>query len=133
MQIKYIKHARFLRASHTFLALLFAMFFSMAANLSVAADEKVNLNQADAETLQYIPGIGPSKSQLIVQAREELGEFSSFEQLLEIRGIGEKLLSKIQAHGTLQGGVSELTEEMQENPPTNKVTHTTESQQGSSS
>ncbi len=84
---------------------------------STAMAEKVNLNQANAETLQYIPGIGPGKSADIITLRDQTGGFKNIDELLDVPGIGEKTLEDIKKYGTLEGGVSELTEEMQENPP----------------
>ncbi len=91
------------------------MAISLFSHAAMA--EKVNLNQADAETLQYIPGIGPGKSADMIKYREQLGGFKSYEDLLDISGIGEKTLEGIKKYGTLEGGVSELSQEMRDNPP----------------
>ena len=107
---------RFFR--HAMMALAIAMFST------TAMAEKVNLNQADAETLQYIPGIGPGKSAAIIKLRDQNGGFESLDQLLEVRGIGESVLKDIKEYGTLEGGVSTLTQEMQDNPPGKKVSAT---------
>ena len=88
---------------------------------------KININNASAETLQYIPGIGASKASSIVELRKLKGGFKNLEELLEVRGIGEKLLESIIEYGTLDGGVSELTQEMMENPPSKKVSSSTTS------
>lgn len=58
-------------------------------------DTIININTANAEELQTLPGIGPAYAERIIEWREEFGEFTSFEQLLEIRGIGEKRLEQI--------------------------------------
>lgn len=55
----------------------------------------ININNASAEKLQELPGIGPSYAQRILDWIEKNGEFTTKEQLLEIRGIGEKRLDKI--------------------------------------
>lgn len=55
----------------------------------------VNLNTADASTLDTLPGVGPVLSQRIIEHREQVGRFSSVEELLDVSGIGEKLLEKI--------------------------------------
>ena len=83
--------------------------------------EKININKANSEALQYIPGIGPSKAGAILELRNQRGEFKSMTELLEVKGIGEKLLNNIRQYGTLEGGVSELTQKMIDNPPTNKL------------
>lgn len=55
----------------------------------------ININTADAEELTLLPGIGPAKAKLIIQKREELKEFQSIEELLEVKGIGPKTLEKL--------------------------------------
>ncbi|MCE0916187.1 MULTISPECIES: ComEA family DNA-binding protein [unclassified Pseudomonas] len=65
-----------------------------AAASSVAA-EKVDLNQADASTLQSeLNGIGKAKAEAIVAYREAHGPFQSVDELLEIKGIGNALLER---------------------------------------
>lgn len=55
----------------------------------------VNINTADSETLQTLPGIGPQRAQDILDYREEHGLFTVKEDLLKISGIGEKTLDKL--------------------------------------
>ena len=79
--------------------------------------EKVNLNTANAEAIQYIPGIGQNKANQIIQEREKLGKFSSMDQVDAVPGIGERTMIDVRKHGALDSGVSELTEEMKANQP----------------
>jgi competence protein ComEA len=61
----------------------------------VAPVGKINLNTADAATLQReLLGIGAVKAQAIVAYRDEHGEFASVDELLEVKGIGEATLEK---------------------------------------
>ncbi|WP_444685100.1 helix-hairpin-helix domain-containing protein [Alkalicoccus luteus] len=60
-----------------------------------ASGGTVSLNQADANMLQTLPGIGPAKSEAIIQYREEHGSFASLDQLTQVPGIGEKTLESI--------------------------------------
>lgn len=60
------------------------------------SDSLININTASAEKLQELPGIGPAYSKRIVEWRNKNGLFVSKEQLLEIKGIGEKRLEAIQ-------------------------------------
>jgi competence protein ComEA len=54
---------------------------------------KVNINDADIQMLsENLKGIGLKKAQAIVDWREQNGNFISLEQLLEVKGIGEKTL-----------------------------------------
>ncbi len=57
--------------------------------------ERININEADEEELQELPGIGPAFSERIIEWRKENGEFTSKEQLIEVRGIGERRLEVI--------------------------------------
>lgn len=60
-----------------------------------ASSSKVDLNQADAATLQReLAGIGEAKAQAIVAYRESNGPFSSIDELLEVKGIGKAILEK---------------------------------------
>jgi competence protein ComEA len=52
----------------------------------------VSLSQADEAALDALPGIGPSTASAIIAHREANGPFSSVEELLEVRGIGEAKL-----------------------------------------
>lgn len=56
---------------------------------------KVNLNTADAETLQKeLSGIGAGKAAAIVAYRDENGSFTSVDELIEVKGIGKAILDK---------------------------------------
>ncbi|MCY1391253.1 ComE operon protein 1 [compost metagenome] len=66
-----------------------------AASTQVMAATKINLNTADAKTLQAeMSGIGQSKAEAIVAYREANGPFASIDELLEVKGIGKTLLDK---------------------------------------
>lgn len=75
------------------------------------AAEKIDLNRADAATLESLPGIGPVKAREIIRYRRENGTFGDWEELLEVKGIGEKTLEKIRRKGSLSGGITRLREE----------------------
>lgn len=57
--------------------------------------EKVLLNQATAQELETVPGIGPSKAAAIIQYREENGKFATVDDLTNVPGIGDKTLENI--------------------------------------
>lgn len=60
-----------------------------------SSDQQVSLNQASAEQLQlHLTGIGQKKAQAIVDQRQKMGGFKRIEDLLEVKGIGEKTLEK---------------------------------------
>jgi competence protein ComEA len=50
----------------------------------------VDLNTADATTLETLPGVGPATASKIVADRETNGPFASVEDIMRVPGIGEK-------------------------------------------
>ena len=61
----------------------------------------VNINTANSEELQQVPGIGPATAQKILQMRKSYGPFKSVDDLLAIRGLGEKRLNKMRKYLTV--------------------------------
>ena len=57
--------------------------------------EKVNLNTATAEQLESLPGIGPASAKNILEYRDKVGKFNRIEEIINIKGIGEKKFLKI--------------------------------------
>ncbi|MFT6340931.1 MAG: competence protein ComEA [Alcanivorax sp.] len=64
-----------------------------AANTQV--ENRIDLNTADVTQLQELKGVGPKTAQAIVQWRDSQGPFTNVDQLLAIKGIGEKTLAKM--------------------------------------
>lgn len=56
---------------------------------------KININKASSEELQSLKGIGPSTADSIIAYREEYGGFSSIEEIMNVKRIGEKTFAKI--------------------------------------
>lgn len=56
---------------------------------------KVNINTANIEELDTLPGIGPSTASKIISYRQENGKFKNIEELKEVSGIGEAKYEKI--------------------------------------
>jgi competence protein ComEA len=79
--------------------LIFLLSFLLAAAVSAA----VNLNTASREQLQTLKGIGPSKAQAIIDYREQHGPFRSVDELVKVRGIGEKTLRRLEKSLTVVG------------------------------
>lgn len=74
-----------------FATLLLALLFAGGA----AASEKVDINTADAATLEKVlVNVGPSKAEAIVEYRRANGPFRSAEQLAQVTGIGLKTVEK---------------------------------------
>lgn len=66
-----------------------------SAKEKVASSAKVNINKADAETLQKLSGIGEKKAQAIIDYRNKVGKIKSAAELSNIDGIGEATIEKI--------------------------------------
>lgn len=62
----------------------------------------VDVNQSDADTLQLLPGLGPSIAANVVTRRETDGPFRSKAQLEEVRMIGPVLRERIEPWVTLE-------------------------------
>jgi competence protein ComEA len=60
--------------------------------------QMMDINSATLKQLNTLPGIGDSKAQAIIDYRNAKGPFQSIEQLLQVKGIGEKLLEKIKPY-----------------------------------
>ena len=61
----------------------------------------INLNTATASELEQVPGIGPSTAQKILDTRKSYGSFKSVDDLLAIKGIGQKRLDKMRKYLTV--------------------------------
>lgn len=59
-----------------------------------APTQLVDLNTADAETLQTLPGIGPAKAASIIAYREEHGPFAALQDVANVPGISEQMTEK---------------------------------------
>ena len=53
----------------------------------------IDINRANLEELSSLKGIGSKKAQAIIEYREIYGKFTSVNELLNVKGIGEKVLS----------------------------------------
>lgn len=64
----------------------------------------VDVNTAGVDELDTLDGIGPALAQRIIDYREEHGPFSSLEELLEVKGIGEATLEGFRDHAVVGTG-----------------------------
>lgn len=58
-------------------------------------NKKVNINTANQEELDTLPGIGETTAQKIIEYRETNGKFNKIEDLQNVKGIGESKYSEI--------------------------------------
>jgi competence protein ComEA len=56
----------------------------------------INVNRAGEEDLALLPGIGPNLAKRILEVRKAVGRFSSPDELLQVPGIGKRILQKMQ-------------------------------------
>jgi competence protein ComEA len=56
---------------------------------------KININTASAEELMQLKGIGEKMAERIVAFREANGSFQTPEDLMQVKGVGEKMFEKI--------------------------------------
>ena len=62
---------------------------------TVAVTFPIDINRADAEQLTALPGIGPSTAARIHEYRQKNGGFKKIEDLMNVKGIGEKSFLKL--------------------------------------
>ena len=83
---------------------LFIVFFLLAAPLIAQAQKsptppsgvkKINLNSATVQELVTLPKIGEKTAQRILDNRTKNGRFQKIEDLMKVKGIGEKTFLKL--------------------------------------
>lgn len=73
----------------------------MAAAKGKAPARPINLNTATATELAQLPGIGGKTAERILAWRKEHGSFKRVEEIMNVKGVGEKSFQRIKAHLTL--------------------------------
>ncbi len=87
-------------------AILASLLLSLALAGTAFASEKVNINTADAATLdRVLLNVGLSKAEAIVAYRKQNGAFKSAEQLASVKGIGLKTVEKNRDRIVIGGAV----------------------------
>jgi len=74
-----------------------------AAPVQAAEAGKVNINTATVEQLQLLPRIGSAVAQRIVEHRTANGPFKSAEDLMLVRGVGEKNFETLKPYLAVSG------------------------------
>ena len=72
-----------------------------AAAPKAASTAVVNINTASAAELDALPGIGAKTAARIVEYRQKNGPFKKIEELMNVRGVGEKNFLKLKAQITV--------------------------------
>ena len=87
--------------------LLYCVPASAQSRSSARADAKpastavVNLNTASATDLEGLPGIGAKTAARILEYRQKNGPFKKIEELMNVRGVGEKNFLKLKPQITV--------------------------------
>ena len=76
---------------------------------AVVSTEVVNLNSATAAQIASLPGIGPKTADLVVQYRVKNGPFKKIEEIMNVRGVGEKSFLKIKDRLTVAAAARSRT------------------------
>ena len=61
------------------------------------AAKKVDINSANVAALAGLHGLAETKAKAIVDYRQQHGSFKSVDDLTKVKGIGDKLIAKLQA------------------------------------
>lgn len=86
-----------------------AALIALAAVPVSAADAPsgvVNVNTATAEQLALLPGVGPAVAGRIVEHRQKNGNFKAIEDLMLVKGIGEKSFEKMKPYVATSGSTT---------------------------
>jgi len=66
-----------------------------------APSSPININTATQAQFESLPGIGPKVAQRIVEYRQKNGQFKKIEDLMNVKGIGEKSFVKLKPYLTV--------------------------------
>lgn len=61
---------------------------------TVAAKQKVNLNKANVEALSSLKRVGERKAEAIVEYRNQHGDFKSVNELVNVKGISQRIIDE---------------------------------------
>jgi competence protein ComEA len=84
-----------------------------APKAAAASAAQVNLNTATAAQLETLPGIGASTARRIVEHRQKNGGFKKIEELMNVKGIGEKSFLKLKPLVTVSAEKAERSADQQ--------------------
>ena len=71
----------------------------------------VNINTASAEQLQLLPRVGPALAGRIIEFREDNGSYRTVDEIVAVKGIGEKSFEKLEPF-IVTSGETTLTEKV---------------------
>ena len=86
---------------------------SAASATSAVPPAMVNINTASANDLEALPGIGAKTAARIIEYRQKNGPFKKVEELMNVRGVGEKSFLKLKAQLTVGGQKADHDHQLQ--------------------
>jgi competence protein ComEA len=94
-----------LRAAAAFAVVVGALSQTSAALADDSADtaKKVNINQASATQIAYLPRIGAKAADRIIEYRKAHGSFTKAEELMEVKGVGERRYAELKPYIAVSG------------------------------
>lgn len=90
-----------LKSKNAGLSLVLALVFFLVSlgvsfsQTSVPAKAKIDINTATSQELESLPRIGPKIAQRIIEFRTQNGNFRKIEDIMKVKGIGQKLFEQI--------------------------------------
>ena len=113
------------RATYTIATLILALLIGgssaaaqqaekpVRAKAPAAPASPVNLNTATQAQLESLPGIGAATAKRILEYRQKSGGFKKTEELMNVKGIGEKSFLRLKPHVTVAAEKAERSGEKQ--------------------
>ncbi len=69
--------------------------YSQQGKSTQSTVKKININTASAQELTTLPRIGPKKASAIIEYRNKNGKFQRIEDIMKVKGIGEKTFLRL--------------------------------------
>ena len=77
------------------IVMFFIVAFAVAGIVQAAETGKIDLNKATVQELVQLKGIGSKFAERIIEYRESNGKFEKIEDLMKVKGIGQKKFESI--------------------------------------
>ena len=92
-----------MKKTSSILVILFVLaFFCTTSTGLLSAEQKkkesnlININTAGADQLVKLPRVGEKTAERIIEFRSKHGEFKTIQEIMKVKGIGEKTFKKME-------------------------------------